>query len=92
MRVADIEENIRRLNKAVEDIVRRFPEQFLRTHALPRPTDKRHALRICLVLNPRVPLYPSIQAPSRFSGQRKTALEEIRTIGASCNDDCLMAY
>jgi Kdo2-lipid IVA lauroyltransferase/acyltransferase len=29
---ADIEENTRRLNKAVEDIVRRFPEQFLWTH------------------------------------------------------------
>jgi Kdo2-lipid IVA lauroyltransferase/acyltransferase len=29
---ADILENTRRLNKAVEDIVRRFPEQFLWTH------------------------------------------------------------
>jgi KDO2-lipid IV(A) lauroyltransferase len=29
---ADIEENTRRLNRAVEEIVRRFPEQFLWTH------------------------------------------------------------
>ena len=29
---ADIKENTHRLNKAVEDIVRRFPEQFLWTH------------------------------------------------------------
>jgi len=29
---ADIEENTRRLLKAVEDIVRSFPEQFLWTH------------------------------------------------------------